>query len=197
MTKIPGEVTPAGASGTYDGCTYIFLWKSIGACPACKGTYTELEGACINRKKIIRYIAKDKHCILLNDAPPPKTLVCSPIPRWLLLVIGFVFVTGLLLCTMLIYCWKKNRKLEYKYSKLVGKKGSNSEEAEMPAPETCALDSSEEEEFDSVKVVQGKGKRIFNKILGKVSKIIIFSFENTKKNTFLDFIQIWLFKKNT
>ncbi|CAD5110887.1 DgyrCDS252 [Dimorphilus gyrociliatus] len=167
-SKIPGEIIPAGFSGTFDGCTFMFLWKSIGACPACTGdAYKEVVGECKNRKQLVSYIARDKHCLFLKDAPPETTRPCSPIPKWLYLAVGFIFFTGILLCSLLIYCWKKNRKLEYKYSKLIGKKGSNSDEAEMPAPETCALDSSEEEEFDSVKIVEGKGKRIFNKLLGK------------------------------
>ena len=69
---------------------------------------------------------------------------------------------ALLLCVMVVYCWKRNRRLEYKYMKLIRHKpiptsapeGEKEQldvdsvecETEMAAAESCALDDGEEEE---------------------------------------------------
>ena len=99
---------------------------------------------------------------------------------------------ALLLCVMVVYCWKRNRRLEYKYMKLIRHKpiptsapeGEKEQldvdsvecETEMAAAESCALDDGEEEEEVSI-TVPIKGYGLINKIrsmtAGKVLAICV------------------------
>ena len=96
--------------------------------------------------------------------------------------------TALLLCLTVFFCWKRNQRLEYKYSRLARQqsiqpssgfgcsdadgirhsKETNSEcEMEMAAAESCALDDDEEEEEDDHQVsvtVPMKSFGLVNKI---------------------------------
>ena len=73
--------------------------------------------------------------------------------------------TAIILCLTVFICWKRNRRLEYKYSRLARqrsipssssgtdttsslKDNGNECETEMAAAESCALDDDEEEEED-------------------------------------------------
>ena len=53
----------------------------------------------------------------------------------------------------------------------VGWRIGSDRDHELPAAETCALDEGEDEEFDTVKFQQSKGKRLLNKIKGITSKV--------------------------
>lgn len=91
--------------------------------------------------------------------------------------------TAVLLCLTVFICWKRNRRLEYKYSRLAKQRSSPSSaisadaasslkdngnecETEMAAAESCALDDDEEEEDeDEVSVtVPMKSFGLVNKI---------------------------------
>ena len=54
-------------------------------------------------------------------------------------------------------------RLEYKYMKLVA--DANTKEGELPAAESCGLDEEDEDEqFDSVKFNEGKGRKFFSRL---------------------------------
>lgn len=92
--------------------------------------------------------------------------------------------TALLLCLTVFLCWKRNRRLEYKYSRLArqrsapstsGRSGgadstcglkdnSNECETEMAAAESCALDDDEEEDDEVSVTVPMKSFGLVNKI---------------------------------
>ena len=94
--------------------------------------------------------------------------------------------TALLLCLTVFFCWKRNQRLEYKYSRLArqqsiqpssgfgsgdairhSKETSSECEMEMAAAESCALDDDEEEEEDDHQVsvtVPMKSFGLVNKI---------------------------------
>lgn len=76
---------------------------------------------------------------------------------------------ALLLCLTVFYCWKRNRRLEYKYMKLARNRAAPSEkeqpecETDLTAAESCALDDDEEEDDVSV-TVPVKNYGLVNKI---------------------------------
>lgn len=88
--------------------------------------------------------------------------------------------TALLLCLTVFFCWKRNRRLEYKYSRLARqrsapssnsaetssslKDNSNECETEMAAAESCALDDDEEEDDEVSVTVPMKSFGLVNKI---------------------------------
>lgn len=91
--------------------------------------------------------------------------------------------TAILLCLTVFICWKRNRRLEYKYSRLARQRSSgpgsnncsettsslkengNECETELAAAESCALDDDEDEEEDEVSVtVPMKSFGLVNKI---------------------------------
>ena len=90
---------------------------------------------------------------------------------------------AVLLCVLVVYCWKRNRRLEYKYMKLVRHKvaaapsaasshketpvddGGAGCDTELAAAESCALDDGEEDDGEEVSVtVPIKGYGLINKI---------------------------------
>lgn len=101
-----------------------------------------------------------------------------------LIIMGCVG-TALLLCLTVFLCWKRNRRLEYKYSRLArqrstpsgsgcgggddassghNKDNANECETEMAAAESCALDDDEEEEDEVSVTVPMKSFGLVNKI---------------------------------
>ncbi|VDP13882.1 unnamed protein product [Soboliphyme baturini] len=79
------------------------------------------------------------------------------------MAIGVASTFGILLVSLVIFIWKKNQKLEYKYMKLVQSSGGK---CELPEAETCALGEGEEEEnaacIDRVRFVSDKSAKRTN-----------------------------------
>ncbi|XP_069765172.1 endosome/lysosome-associated apoptosis and autophagy regulator family member 2 [Narcine bancroftii] len=136
--------------GTCDGCTFLFLWESAEACPLCTMTdYHEIEGACRGGTQETTYVWKEPKVCIKGVSLPEKSLAsCEMIDFWLKVVVGVGAFTAVLLIILTCYFWKKNKRLEYKYSKLV--MNTNSREVELPAADSCAIMEGEDNEEDVV-----------------------------------------------
>ncbi|KAG8189614.1 hypothetical protein JTE90_018969 [Oedothorax gibbosus] len=151
-----GVITPpvSCSDGTCDGCHFHFLWRTRLACRVCtEDDYQIVKGECIGGRQILHYLSP-QGCILPDgstEASFQRKSSCTIIPRQMQIVIGAGVGVGILLIVMLVYFWKKNRKLEFKYMKLVQSSSSKDcEEQELPVAESCGLQEDEEEHFDSV-----------------------------------------------
>lgn len=103
------------------------------------------------------------------------------------MVITACIGTAILLCLTVFACWKRNRRLEYKYSRLARQRSSpsgssigstilsqkdnhvNECDSELAAAESCALDDDEEEEDEVSVTVPMKSFGIVNKIRSMTS----------------------------
>lgn len=112
---------------------------------------------------------------------------------FLKVVISVCIGTAVLLCLTVFACWKRNRRLEYKYCRLARQRASPSSnslgstllsdgkdnqendcDSDLAAAESCALDDDEEEEEVSVTVPM-KSFGLVNKIRSMTSsKVCIY-----------------------
>uniref|UniRef100_A0A8C5IE98 KIAA1324 like n=1 Tax=Junco hyemalis TaxID=40217 RepID=A0A8C5IE98_JUNHY len=154
-------------AGTCDGCTFYFLWESAEACPLCtEQDYHEIEGACKKGFQETLYVWNEpKHCIKGVSLPEKRTSTCETVDFWLKVGAGVGAFTAVLLIALTCYFWKKNQKLEYKYSKLV--MTTNSKECELPAADSCAImegeDNEEEIVYSNKQSLLGKLKSLATK----------------------------------
>lgn len=135
--------------GTCDGCTFHFLWSTALACRICMpDDYQVVKGECISGVQKLHYISP-QGCIPRGSTADTmtKTQPCSVIPRQLQIIIAIGVALGVLLFGMLVYFWKKNRRLEYKYMKLVA--SSSGKDGELPVAESCAIEEDEEDHFEN------------------------------------------------
>uniref|UniRef100_A0A8C4NYB7 Endosome-lysosome associated apoptosis and autophagy regulator family member 2a n=1 Tax=Dicentrarchus labrax TaxID=13489 RepID=A0A8C4NYB7_DICLA len=176
-------------AGTCDGCTFNFLWESSGACPTCtERDYHQIEGACKGGHQDLLYVwTEPKLCIGGVALPEKKTLPCEGMEFWVRLGAGMGAFTAVLLVSLTCYFWKKNKRLEYKYSRLVM---SANKECEMPGADSCAVMEGENEGDMEDEVVYtkpsllGKLKAIASKV--SVSEYIVIplstdSFEKSRQ----------------
>ncbi|XP_064604934.1 endosome/lysosome-associated apoptosis and autophagy regulator family member 2-like isoform X3 [Liolophura sinensis] len=165
------DLPPKCSDGTCDGCNFHFLWRTQHACPICKPEdYEVIVGECIRGTQMLHYVPP-KHCVLQEENKPAiKERKCSMLPFAVEIGILAGIGVGIIMCGCLVYCWKKNRKLEYKYMKLVGQENSTGKygEMELPGVDSCGLDEGEEEQFDAVHFKESKGKQLFNKLKLKI-----------------------------
>lgn len=73
--------------------------------------------------------------------------------------------TAILLTVLTCYFWKKNQKLEYKYSKLV--MNATLKDCDLPAADSCAIMEGEDVEDD---LIFTSKKSLFGKIKSFTSK---------------------------
>ncbi|XP_023609578.1 UPF0577 protein KIAA1324-like [Myotis lucifugus] len=154
-------------AGTCDGCTFYFLWESAEACPLCtEHDFHEIEGACKRGFQETLYVWNEpKWCIKGISLPEKKLSTCETVDFWLKVGAGVGAFTAVLLVALTCYFWKKNQKLEYKYSKLV--MSTNSKECELPAADSCAImegeDNEEEVVYSNKQSLLGKLKSLATK----------------------------------
>uniref|UniRef100_G1L1W8 Endosome-lysosome associated apoptosis and autophagy regulator family member 2 n=1 Tax=Ailuropoda melanoleuca TaxID=9646 RepID=G1L1W8_AILME len=154
-------------AGTCDGCTFYFLWESAEACPLCtEHDFHEIEGACKRGFQETLYVWNEpKWCIKGISLPEKKLSTCETVDFWLKVGAGVGAFTAVLLVALTCYFWKKNQKLEYKYSKLV--MTANSKECELPAADSCAImegeDNEEEVVYSNKQSLLGKLKSLATK----------------------------------
>ncbi|XP_048874326.1 endosome/lysosome-associated apoptosis and autophagy regulator family member 2-like [Brienomyrus brachyistius] len=136
-------------AGTCDGCIFNFLWESSSACPRCtEMDYHEIEGACKSGAQDTLYVWNEpKLCTKGIRLPAKKTMPCEDINFWLKIGAGLGAFMGVLLIALTCYFWKKNKKLEYKYSRLVM---TANRECELPAADSCAIMEGEDNDDDVV-----------------------------------------------
>ncbi|GAA6101845.1 endosome/lysosome-associated apoptosis and autophagy regulator family member 2 [Tachysurus ichikawai] len=134
-------------AGTCDGCTFHFLWESSSACPHCtEEDYHQIEGACKEGVQDTLYVwTEPQLCTGGISLPAKRSKPCEMINFWLKVgaVVGVFSAT--LLVALTCHFWKKNKKLEFKYSKLVM---SANKECELPAADSCAIMEGEAEEVE-------------------------------------------------
>uniref|UniRef100_A0A674BW37 Endosome-lysosome associated apoptosis and autophagy regulator family member 2b n=1 Tax=Salmo trutta TaxID=8032 RepID=A0A674BW37_SALTR len=166
------SVCPAG---TCDGCTFHFLWESGSACPSCtQDDYHQIEGACKGGVQVTLSVWNEpKLCTKGMSLPAKSSAPCEAIALWLKVGVGGGAFLAVLLVSLTFYFWKKNKRLEYKYSRLVM---SANKECELPVADSCALAEGEEPEDDVVyshkPSLLGKLRAIANKREGDSSESV-------------------------
>uniref|UniRef100_A0A3Q0S9U5 Endosome-lysosome associated apoptosis and autophagy regulator family member 2b n=1 Tax=Amphilophus citrinellus TaxID=61819 RepID=A0A3Q0S9U5_AMPCI len=162
-------------AGTCDGCTFHFLWESANACPRCTDDdYHRIEGACKGGLQETLYVWNEpKLCTKGVSLPPRSSSPCEAIALWLKVGVGGGAFAAVLLISLTCYFWKKNKRLEYKYSRLVM---SANKECELPAADSCGLAEGEEPDDDVVYAQKpsllGKLRAIANKEDGESSESV-------------------------
>ncbi|KAM8755667.1 endosome/lysosome-associated apoptosis and autophagy regulator 1 [Acanthopagrus schlegelii] len=136
------------SEGTCDGCTFHFLWESQHACPLCtKHHYREIVSACIQGIQRTTYVWQQPlQCYGGESLPAQKVSACVTLDFWLKFGVSTGTVAAVLLITISCYFWKKTRKLQYKYSKLMMNSGGK--ECELPTADSCAIMEGEDAEDD-------------------------------------------------
>ncbi|KAH9512534.1 hypothetical protein Btru_038726 [Bulinus truncatus] len=135
---------PRCADGTCDGCTFHFLWLTRHACPKCrKEDYKVVKGECVQGEQVIHYFPPE-HCLQLPEgALTPNTMKCQMLPFAVMVAIPVAIGLGLILLILLILLGQENKKLEYKYMKLVETAGG--QDGDLPAADTCGMEDDEED----------------------------------------------------
>ncbi|XP_078343658.1 endosome/lysosome-associated apoptosis and autophagy regulator family member 2-like isoform X2 [Oculina patagonica] len=158
--------------GTCDGCRFEILWRTKIACPICTALdYTQVKSSCESGKKTVTYMWNQPK--LCRDGVPLPPVEHSKCELWEQSVgsalkdfrIGIAVVAALvvlMICTM-FGLWYKNRKLTYKYHRLVT---SSDRPGELPQVEKCGVGDDDEEDEEEVHFKAGKdrGKKILKKI---------------------------------
>lgn len=162
------QLPPKCSDGTCDGCTFHFLWRTQHACPRCKmEDYEVIRGECVNGEQLIHYYPP-AYCLPIEDKEvKPMKQKCQVLPFAIMIAIPVALGVGLLLILTLIYCWSRNKKLAYKYSKLVESAGGR--DGELPGVESCGMEEGEED--DAVHFADNSGPRLLQKIRLKISGV--------------------------
>lgn len=149
------------SEGTCDGCTFHFLWESQHACPLCtKNHYREIVSACIQGIQRTTYVWQQPlQCYGGESLPAQKVSACVTLDFWLKFGVSTGTVAAVLLVTISCYFWKKTRKLQYKYSKLM--MNSRGKECELPTADSCAIMEGEDAEDD---IMYLSKRSVFSKI---------------------------------
>uniref|UniRef100_A0A8C4H1H0 Endosome-lysosome associated apoptosis and autophagy regulator 1 n=1 Tax=Dicentrarchus labrax TaxID=13489 RepID=A0A8C4H1H0_DICLA len=136
------------SEGTCDGCTFHFLWESQHACPLCtKNHYREIVSACIQGIQRTTYVWQQPlQCYGGESLPAQKVSACVTLDFWLKFGVSTGTIAAVLLISISCYFWKKTRKLQYKYSKLMMNSGDK--ECELPTADSCAIMEGEDAEDD-------------------------------------------------
>uniref|UniRef100_A0A7N8WKZ8 Endosome-lysosome associated apoptosis and autophagy regulator family member 2a n=1 Tax=Mastacembelus armatus TaxID=205130 RepID=A0A7N8WKZ8_9TELE len=172
-------------AATCDGCTFHFLWESSGACPTCtEKDYHQIEGVCKGGHQDLLYVwTEPKLCMGGVTLPEKKTLPCEGMELWVRLGAGLGAFTAVLLVSLTCYFWKKNKRLEYKYSRLVM---SANKECEMPGADSCAVMEGENEGDMEDEIVYTKPS-----LLGKLKAIASKKYENVQLNSSHSKALVW------
>uniref|UniRef100_A0A8C2FTW7 KIAA1324 like n=1 Tax=Cyprinus carpio TaxID=7962 RepID=A0A8C2FTW7_CYPCA len=105
--------------------------------------------------------------------PPKRTSPCEAVDFWLKVGAGLGAFCAILLVSLTCYFWKKNKKLEYKYSKLVM---SANKECELPAADSCAIMEGEGDENEEEVVVYANKSSLLAKLKAVATKVKKFWF---------------------
>ncbi|XP_057693231.1 endosome/lysosome-associated apoptosis and autophagy regulator family member 2-like [Corythoichthys intestinalis] len=177
-------------AGTCDGCTFHFLWESSGACPTCtERDYHRIEGACKAGQAELLYVwTEPKLCIGGVSLPQKEMMPCEGMDFWVRLGVGLGTFTAVLLISLTCYFWKKNKRLEYKYSRLV--MSANSKECELPGADSCAVMEGENEGDMDDEVVYSKPS-LLGKLRAIASKKNGENYENMQLNSSHSKALVW------
>uniref|UniRef100_A0A8C6TEK6 Si:ch211-163l21.8 n=1 Tax=Neogobius melanostomus TaxID=47308 RepID=A0A8C6TEK6_9GOBI len=155
------EIGSNCSEGTCDGCTFHFLWESQNACPFCtKRHYREIISACVQGIQKTTYVWQQPlQCFGGEPLPEQRISACVSLDFWLKFGVSTGTIAALLLIGMSCYFWKKTRKLQYKYSKLI--MSSEGKECELPTADSCAIMEGEDAEDEYIDLTK---KSFFTKI---------------------------------
>ncbi|XP_072223359.1 endosome/lysosome-associated apoptosis and autophagy regulator 1 [Leuresthes tenuis] len=136
------------SEGTCDGCSFHFLRQSQHACPLCtKNHYREIVSACIQGIQRTTYVWQQPLQCYGGESLPAQTVsACVTLDFWLKFGVSTGTVAAALLISISCYFWKKTRKLQYKYSRLMMTSGGK--ECELPTADSCAIMEGEDAEDD-------------------------------------------------
>uniref|UniRef100_A0A667H5G2 MRH domain-containing protein n=1 Tax=Lynx canadensis TaxID=61383 RepID=A0A667H5G2_LYNCA len=169
LKPAPGSLSlPSTCSdGTCDGCNFHFLWESVAACPLCSpADYHAIVSSCVAGIQKTTYVWREpKLCAGGISLPEQRVTICKTIDFWLKVGISAGTCTAILLTVLTCYFWKKNQKLEYKYSKLV--MNATLKDCDLPAADSCAIMEGEDVEDD---LIFTSKKSLFGKIRSFTSK---------------------------
>nr|XP_030724764.1 UPF0577 protein KIAA1324 homolog isoform X3 [Globicephala melas] len=169
LKPAPGSLLlPSTCSdGTCDGCNFHFLWESVAACPLCSAAdYHAIVSSCVAGIQKTTYVWREpKLCSRGISLPEQRVTICKTIDFWLKVGISAGTCTAILLTVLTCYFWKKNQKLEYKYSKLV--MNATLKDCDLPAADSCAIMEGEDVEDD---LIFTSKKSLFGKIRSFTSK---------------------------
>uniref|UniRef100_A0A671ST75 UPF0577 protein KIAA1324-like n=1 Tax=Sinocyclocheilus anshuiensis TaxID=1608454 RepID=A0A671ST75_9TELE len=157
-------------AGTCDGCTFHFLWESSSACPRCTAVdYHAIEGACKAGVQDTVFVwTEPRLCTGGLTLPLKRTSPCEAIDFWMKVGAGLGAFCAILLVSLTSYFWKKNKKLEYKYSKLVM---LANKECELPAADSCAIMEGEGDENEEEEVVYANKSSLLAKLKAIATKV--------------------------
>lgn len=175
--SVPSEC-PAG---TCDGCTFLFLWTSSAACPLCSPQdYHRIESACNGGQQDVLYVWTEPRVCVGGVALPQKSSVpCESLDWWIEMGASLGALSALLLVSLTCYFWKKNKRLEYKYSRLVM---SANKECELPGADSCAVMEGETEAEPEDEVLYSKPS-LLRKLTALASKGKGEHYENVQLNS--------------
>ncbi|CAP32475.1 Protein CBG13728 [Caenorhabditis briggsae] len=141
--------------GTCDGCLFVVIMETAEACPVCESNdYETINGECKNGKQTIHSIPK-KHCVITGAASQTKEVACSLFSATQRAFLTILVISMIALSIAFICICRRNRRLEYKYTRLI-----ESHTGELPAVETCGLDEDDEDEDElQDRVIFSKGRR--------------------------------------
>ncbi|KAL6089532.1 hypothetical protein STEG23_010160 [Scotinomys teguina] len=155
------------SDGTCDGCNFHFLWENVAACPLCSASdYHTFVSSCVAGIQKTTYMWREpKMCSGGISLPEQRVTICKTIDFWLKVGISAGTCTAILLTVLTCYFWKKNQKLEYKYSKLV--MNATLKDCDLPAADSCAIMEGEDVEDD---LIFTSKKSLFGKIKSFTAK---------------------------
>ncbi|XP_040854414.1 endosome/lysosome-associated apoptosis and autophagy regulator 1 isoform X2 [Ochotona curzoniae] len=168
------------SEGTCDGCNFHFLWESVAACPLCSDAdYHAFVSSCVAGIQKTTYVWREPRiCSGGISLPEQKVTICKTIDFWLKVGISAGTCTAVLLTVLTCYFWKKNQKLEYKYSKLV--MNATLKDCDLPAADSCAIMEGEDVEDD---LIFTSKKSLFGKIKSFTSKRTADGFDSVPLKT--------------
>nr|DBA33904.1 TPA: hypothetical protein GDO54_001524 [Pyxicephalus adspersus] len=136
--------------GTCDGCVFHFLWETKQACPLCTvKDYHIITSVCqhgIQRTTALWHMPQ--LCVGGVELPEPSISICKTEDFWLKVGVTGGICSALILTALTGYFWKKNRNLEYKYSRLMN--NAPSKDGELPAADSCAIMEGEDAEDELI-----------------------------------------------
>ncbi|CAF4899694.1 unnamed protein product [Rotaria sp. Silwood1] len=156
-------------TGTCDGCIFYFLLRTPLACPICNNDtngYRTFFGPCKFGRQEVRKIPYP-YCSH-NLIETVEIHRCSMLSLELQIIFGFFFIIAGILISVVIMCWRKNRKLEYRYMQLVENVNPDDD---TPVDNVCAQISDEEDSDDEVQFkTQSKAKKFMNVVRKVIRK---------------------------
>ncbi|CAL2038806.1 unnamed protein product [Caenorhabditis brenneri] len=140
--------------GTCDGCLFVVIMETAQACPVCESNdYETINGECKDGKQTIHSIPK-KHCVITGAASQTKEVPCSAFTAFQKAILTILVLSMIFLSIGFICICRRNRRLEYKYTRLI-----ESHTGELPSVETCGLSEDEDDDELTDRVIFSKGRR--------------------------------------